>query len=47
MLLRNAKKTLRALCVELQDVEAERREPIAGAALDEVRASGEGDRAAE
>lgn len=47
LLLRNAKKTLKALCVELEDAEAERGEPIVGSSLEESRLNGEGDRAAE
>lgn len=47
LLLRNAKKTLKALCVELEDAEAERGEPIAGATLADARADVEADRAAE
>jgi arginyl-tRNA synthetase len=47
LLLRNAKKTLKALCVELEDAEAERGEPIVGATLADTRADVEEERAAE
>lgn len=47
LLLRNAKKTLKALCVELEDAEAERGEPIVGASLVDTKGADEGERAAE